>query len=380
MMDKMLGLLHKVLGPTTYAVLKKVVARALGLFFTCARTLWTRVRLLGYPGKRRLFLLDMATHPNIGDAAISLAEVYFVRKHYAQYAHIFGPEIALSLAGERGVRLWAKLARPGDVLLLHGGGNLGNRYPHCDRTRRFLIRHFAKCTVISFPFSVSWLPGDRAAYIAESRGDYELASSLTLFFRDTVSLEAAHRDFPQVRAEFAPDIALSLVEDYRPNASQRHGIYFCFRNDAEGFYPRADIQALQQQFVAAGHTTAQGDTQYHRKLTFRNRERVVLDTIAKHGCFRVVLTDRLHGMVFSIIARTPCVVLRNCDHKLAGMYQTVSAWPYVRFAENLQEAYALVQELAQADTATIPAFAPDYASLLAQVRASKVFEKGGMPA
>ncbi|MFB8735822.1 polysaccharide pyruvyl transferase family protein [Bacillus sp. SL00103] len=31
---------------------------------------------------------------------------------------------------------------------------------------------------------------------------------------------------------------------------------------------------------------------------------------------QVVVTDRLHGMIFCAITKTPCVVLRSFDHKV----------------------------------------------------------------
>ena len=38
---------------------------------------------------------------------------------------------------------------------------------------------------------------------------------------------------------------------------------------------------------------------------------------------KVVVTDRLHGMIFCAITKTPCVAIDNSNHKISGVYD---AW------------------------------------------------------
>ena len=57
--------------------------------------------------------------------------------------------------------------------------------------------------------------------------------------------------------------------------------------------------------------------------------------------FKLIITDRYHGTIFSLIAGTPVIVLKTSDHKLSS---GVKWFPeefkdYVTFAENLDEAY-----------------------------------------
>ncbi len=48
---------------------------------------------------------------------------------------------------------------------------------------------------------------------------------------------------------------------------------------------------------------------------------------------QLVVTDRLHGMVFSAITGTPCIALDNISHKVYGAYQWLSYLPYLRFLQ-----------------------------------------------
>jgi len=38
---------------------------------------------------------------------------------------------------------------------------------------------------------------------------------------------------------------------------------------------------------------------------------------------KLVVTDRLHGMVFAALAGTPCVVMGNCNYKVKGIYNWI---------------------------------------------------------
>ena len=59
----------------------------------------------------------------------------------------------------------------------------------------------------------------------------------------------------------------------------------------------------------------------------------------------LVVTDRLHGMVFAAITATPCVVLDNYNHKIRETYKWLEHLPYIRYVSELQELNIAIQEL-----------------------------------
>ena len=367
---------RKLLGSKGYAAAKWLAMRPRGLAVNTCRVIGARLRLTGQSHRQRVFLLDLPKHNNIGDAALRVSEEYFVKEKYPNAVFFFAPVITLYLSGMTGARQWSKLARPCDVLLLQGGGNMGNLYPDCDGARRELITAFAGRPIISFPLSETMRPGDDHAYRIEAAPIYDRSQSFTLFVRDPISLSNMKARYPHLSMYLVNDIAFSLTSHCATSAGQRNGIYLCLRNDWEQHYTRAQTDALRTALITAGCTVTQGDTQYGGKITSKNRERVVFDTIASHEKYRVVVTDRLHGMVFSIISRTPCVLLQTHDHKLRGAYETVKTWPYVRFAADLDEALQTAIEFADIDHSTIAPFVPYYAPLLELVEETKVmFER-----
>ena len=50
-----------------------------------------------------------------------------------------------------------------------------------------------------------------------------------------------------------------------------------------------------------------------------------------------MVTDRLHGMIFSIITKTPCVIIGNNHHKVKETYRTFEKCEYIYFVENIDE-------------------------------------------
>jgi len=60
---------------------------------------------------------------------------------------------------------------------------------------------------------------------------------------------------------------------------------------------------------------------------------------------QVVITDRLHGMVFCAITSTPCIVIANYNHKVKDTYAWLKDLNYIKFVNNIDEIPTLMQEL-----------------------------------
>ncbi len=61
---------------------------------------------------------------------------------------------------------------------------------------------------------------------------------------------------------------------------------------------------------------------------------------------RLVITDRLHGMIFAAITGTPCIALNNSSGKVEGVW---SLWlqhlDYVKFVQDATEIPALLDAM-----------------------------------
>ena len=61
-----------------------------------------------------------------------------------------------------------------------------------------------------------------------------------------------------------------------------------------------------------------------------------------------MVTDRLHGMIFALLAKTPCLVLENKSYKIRGVYDWIKDAGHIKLTNNekLLEDY---HELVDAD-------------------------------
>ena len=78
----------------------------------------------------------------------------------------------------------------------------------------------------------------------------------------------------------------------------------------------------------------------------------------------MVITDRYHGTIFSLVAGTPVIIIKTTDHKVVtgaewfrGVYDD-----YVYLAETLDEAYELAKKLLSASLTNrlLPYFEKNY--------------------
>ena len=63
----------------------------------------------------------------------------------------------------------------------------------------------------------------------------------------------------------------------------------------------------------------------------------------------LVVTDRLHGMIFCAITGTPCVVLNSKSPKVLGCYAWIKDLPYIRFCDDAGKIAQIYQDMPKRD-------------------------------
>ena len=60
---------------------------------------------------------------------------------------------------------------------------------------------------------------------------------------------------------------------------------------------------------------------------------------------KLVITDRLHGMIFSAITGTKCFALDNLSKKVSGGYEWVKDLGYITLCKDTDELMELLNEV-----------------------------------
>ena len=267
-------------------------------------------------GGKRIFLIGTPEHSNIGDAAIALGEAEFIHRFFPEYRLI---EVTYGNLG-----MWyseiCSIIQDGEMICLQGGGNLGNRYPGEERIRRRIIADFPDNPIIIFPQTVFF---DKNA-----EGEQELALSvdiygkhkrLTIFTRGERSMEAVQRYFPLAKCACIPDLALMLEKDW---GLERRGLLLCIRDlkDESGLSEGEYAQVLDtvQEIDPCAEITNNLYQGIFESRIFRNiRRDVVRRELRKFAAHQVVVTDRLHGLIFAMATHTPCVAISSYNYKIS---------------------------------------------------------------
>ena len=70
------------------------------------------------------------------------------------------------------------------------------------------------------------------------------------------------------------------------------------------------------------------------KVSTKDREKEVLTKLSEVSKGRLLITDRLHAMIFAAITGTPCLAFDNATHKVRGVYRWINKLDYIRLARD----------------------------------------------
>lgn len=290
---------------------------------------------LDLPSGRRAFVFLAADYGNIGDLAITAAQILFLEK-YAGADHVV--RIPISKTNNY-IKSIARQINPADLVTVVGGGNMGSLYPDIEKLRQLVIRNFPKNKIVCFPQTLDWSDSIESKEALERIVQmYSRHPRLSLFARESVTQEKLNAIFlahSGVNVGYAPDIVLSATAAELGSSVnvEPSGVLLCLRDDRECSIDSIQRAELESAMRAAGHVLEFTDTHAGgARLNAAQCADLVAEKINQFAVARLVVTDRLHGMILSILAGTPCVVLPNSNHKI---YQTwrdwLSAVPQVRF-------------------------------------------------
>ena len=144
--------------------------------------------------------------------------------------------------------------------------------------------------------------------------------------------------YPQANILLTPDIVLSMGVQEFNNA--RDGILFCFRDDQEKALSDGDIKELVKKLEIQGFACSKTSMIYSRHITAGMWEEVVRKKMSEISSAKLLITDRLHGMIFAALTQTPCIVFGNNHHKVLGVYQWLKELNYIQFVSSVDEAFA----------------------------------------
>jgi pyruvyl transferase EpsO len=300
-------------------------------------------------------LLNFPNHANAGDAALWLA----AREVLLGLGRRIGYQAAWSSYDPDALRA----ACPEGPIVLNGGGNLGDAYAGQQGTREQVLADFPGRTVVQLPQSTWFREQENAQRMQRLIAEH---GAFTLMLRDEPSLAFAQQHFDGAAAiSRVPDLVFALGAMER-TAEPTTPVLWLARHDPEtpegepttagppsGEEPPG-VQRVDWLAPVPGEPEAPTSFKVARRA-FRSlggdepvRSRLgagvlarTFDPLARHWTERgkailsrgqVVVTDRLHGHILSLLMGIPHVVTDNRTGKVRAVWDadthpsTVARW------------------------------------------------------
>ncbi len=253
-------------------------------------------------------LLDFPDHANVGDSAIWLGELALLREVTGR-----DPDHVATWDGFDATTF--RRDCPSGVVFLHGGGNLGDIWPHHQLFRERVLRDVREFRVVQLPQSIHFRDPARIVPFVDAVAAHP---DFHLYVRDRRSLgwATAHLACP---VDLAPDSAFALGPQARRGPADCDLLMLLRTDDERVAGIAADrpgavvVDWLADDIVPVAPP---GETQaaaFERMATARVERGLRL---LSRG--REIVTDRLHGHILAMLLGIPHTALDNDYGKLSA--------------------------------------------------------------
>ncbi|WP_347839085.1 polysaccharide pyruvyl transferase family protein [uncultured Draconibacterium sp.] len=274
-----------------------------------------------YKSTKKIFycLIPPPELKNIGDHAQAVTIRIWLSKNFSDYKII---EIDKNNTRSK-FFVWAikKVLSSKDLFFVHSGGNLSDRAPWSENGRRMIVKSFKNNLVCVLPQTIHFSNTENGEIELErSKKIYNNHPKLIITGRDMQSTALAKKHFYSASIMSCPDFVL-LYSNYLKNSTNiapSKEVLFCFRNDSESAFTKKDRMKFTEMNAHLSHEVF--DTTIEEYIFKKDEQKFLDDTINYFSSFKVIITDRYHGLIFCILAKRPCIVLHTVDHKLTAAY------------------------------------------------------------
>lgn len=289
------------------------------------------------------FLLVTPEHGNLGDHAIAVAEESLFKDCFL--CEITEKKLSRILKYYGQCKSLKILFGKSDILF-NGGGYIGTIWPETDALLLKIIELLPDNKIVILPNTVFFSDDECGrAWLAEARKVYNSNSNITLCVREKSSYDNALQlfDNPE-RVNLIPDMVLSLNKCRE--SQKRSGVVLCLRKDREKTMDDARSAEIYDLAHILFDSVKEADMCLDHNVSpeTRSEELERQFEIFRHA--ELVITDRLHGMIFAAITGTPCAVFFSKSHKVKGVYDwSLSDAEYIQSVENCVDIVALYEKV-----------------------------------
>lgn len=293
-----------------------------------------------YGKVKKVIYLSTPNHGNLGDQGIVIAikklledffkDLLILEFLYSEY--------------ERNKEIIEKLINQDDLVIIHGGGNFGNLWLTEENQRRDIVKRFPNNKIIVMPQSISFTNDEEGAKeLKISQSIYSQHKNFNIITRDNKSYQYGREYFPNNKVFLAPDSVLYL-EDWYKRENKRDGVILTLRSDKEKSLSNEKIDKIISFLENRNINYRKDDTVKNYGIDSKTREYEVKEMLRKISSAKVNITDRFHGVIFSVITNTPVIAFKSLDHKIEEGIKWFKYLDWVHYVTTVEEVESLVEK------------------------------------
>ncbi|TPP03922.1 polysaccharide pyruvyl transferase family protein [Rhizobium glycinendophyticum] len=272
------------------------------------------------PRGSKVVYVDPPIHLNVGDLLINLG----VEKLF----HDYSIDVALRISLNEFDRT-KRFVTQDHVIVLHGGGNMGDVWPGHEAVRLKAVNEFKKCKILLFPQSIHFRSEETAKRHAAV---YRQHPDLSIFVRDLESQKYA-ADVMGLDTKLAPDTAHQLWNTslMRVTGNGAGTLEFMRRDreasastdfggvdwdDIKTVSDKLGMYSLRQLLRLSPNPTV---SQAIFSLWYSRRDSIVRRSIQYFDKFETIKTSRLHGAILGALLKKK-VLIQDNNYGKVGRY------------------------------------------------------------
>ena len=300
--------------------------------------------------KEKVVLIGTSDRSNIGDHTIALSEKIWLKRWFPErdYIEITGDHYRYEKLEIK------KIVSANDIIFITGGGFLGDLWMDEENMVRSILKTFPDNKIIILSQTIHFYNFyDEKSVFKDSYYAYNRHNNLSIIAREENSFILLKKFFPDIRSALFPDFALM----YKPKIDRCHvqnKILLCLRKDKERVisieFKNNIINFAKSIGMHVDEVSTLAVGRHGGDIKISHREDKIKEKLEEFSTGKLMITDRLHGMILATIIGVPCIALDNASHKVSGVY---NAWmksiPYVTLLEASQDIFTVMKDMLALD-------------------------------
>lgn len=275
--------------------------------------------------EKKIFLLFVACGTNMGDHAIVEAEKSFIHDTLGDDVQIIEATVSQC---ENAIDVIRKEAAMTDIIALSAGGYIGDEYIEVYKPLMRLLKIFRNRNIILLPQTIFFHSEARERRFCNT---LKKCKSIQVFSREKISQNIFVRN--GIQSALVPDIVFSWKFHYMDEC-RNNKVLLCLRHDVERKIDNNEQCIISDALTKYGDIVWT-DTVVPDVFPIYERRKVLDQMLTMFACSKMVVTDRIHGMIFAYLTKTPCIVIGNYNHKVESEYEWLKESKYIDFLDSI---------------------------------------------